>query len=211
MESQRRSLRTTAVKAREIIREAVLPGSYISSPTGRQRRNSINSTSNSPAAKSDTSPYPANAVSSISLFPVPAAISGFTPKAKPPDMDVSGTIVLQKEDNTGESAEAAAKISAEATKNISAEFELPTVIEVIEPQNGTDIHKVMEGKDLAQEADVSSEQGKERQVTENLDHGEAMQVDNDQMQGGPHSFMMGITDDKRWGNLPKFGWPIKDK
>lgn len=122
-------------------------------------------------------------------------------------MDVSGTIVLQEE-KTSESAEAAAKISAEATKKISTEFELPTVIEVIEPQNGTDIHKVMEGNDLAKEADVSGKQG---QVAENLDHGEAMQVDNDQMQRGPYSFMMGITDDKRWGNLPKFGWPIKDK
>lgn len=146
-------------------------------------------------------------MSSISLVSVSAAISGFTPKAKPPDMDVSETIVLQK-DKTSESAEAAAKISAEATKKISTEFGLPTVIEAIEPQNGTYIHKAMEGNDLTKEADASSKQG---HVAENLDHGEAMQVDNDQMQRGLHSFVMGIMDDNRWGNLPKFGWPIKDK
>lgn len=136
-------------------------------------------------------------MSSVSSISVSAAVSGFTPKAKPSDMDVSGTIVVQSGEKAGESAEVTEKISANP-----AEFELPMVKEVIEPQDGTDMHRVMEETEPALEADAGSEKGTERQVAENLDDGEAMQVDTDQMQGGPHSFVMGITDDKRWGNLP---------
>lgn len=104
-------------------------------------------------------------------------------------MDVSGSIVPQDEKKVEESAE---------EKSASpAAIEISMVIKPIEPQGGTDIDKSMGVEDLEQEAGVDREKSKERQVAENLGDGEAMQVDNDQMQGGSHSLVTESTGDKR--------------
>lgn len=196
LEPQRRSSRTTAVKAREIIREAVLPGSYTSSPTGRQRRSSINSANNSPASKNENSAYLESAVPSESPVSVSAAISAaifeFTPKTKLSDMDGSGSINLQDEGKADEPAEATEEKSMSSTA-----VEISMVIEPIESQVVTDVTKATDGENLEQEADAGREKSKERQVAENLGNGEAMQVDNDQMQGGSHSLITKSADDKR--------------
>lgn len=107
-------------------------------------------------------------------------------------MDGSGSINLQDEGKAGEPAEATEDKSMSPTK-VGASM----VIEPIESQVAKDATKVMDGENLEQEADVGREKSKERQVAENLGNGEAMQVDNDQMQGGSHSLITKSTDDKR--------------
>lgn len=107
-------------------------------------------------------------------------------------MDVSGSIVPQDEEKVEESAEA-----LEEKSTSPAAIEISMVIEPVEPQGGTDIDKSMGGEDLEQEADVDKEKSKERQVAENLGDGEAMQVDNDQMQRGSHSLVTEPAGDKR--------------
>lgn len=107
-------------------------------------------------------------------------------------MDISGTVALQDEEKTSESVKTAEKKSMDL-----AAFEPPIAKVLIEPECGTGLQKSMEGSDLGQEADVGREKGKERQVADGLDHGEAMQVDSVQMQGGSHSLVNESTDDTR--------------
>lgn len=107
-------------------------------------------------------------------------------------MDGSGGINLQDEGKASEPAE----VTEEKSMSPAA-VEVSMVMEPIESQVATDVTKVMDGENLEQEADVGREKSKERQVAENLGNGEAMQVDNDQMQGGSHSLITKSTDDKR--------------
>lgn len=97
-------------------------------------------------------------------------------------MDASGGIVLQDEKKVEESAEA-----LEEKSTSPAAIEISMVIEPVEPQGGEDLEQV---------ADVDKGKSKERQVAENLGDGEAMQVDNDQMQGGSHSLVTEPAGDK---------------
>lgn len=71
------------MKAREIIREAVLPSSSYSTSAGRTRRASTNSASNNQTMRTENPPPSGNPAPSASSDSVPAAVPEFTPKAKP--------------------------------------------------------------------------------------------------------------------------------
>jgi hypothetical protein len=83
LESQRRSSRVTAVKARETIREAILPPNQYNSATARVRRASINSTNNNQIMRIDNTLSSTEATLNTSPL-LTAATPGFSPKKKTP-------------------------------------------------------------------------------------------------------------------------------
>lgn len=145
--------------------------------------------------KLDSPAHAANATPGASSVPVSAAVSGFTPKTKQrgsqretSDMDVSGTIILQNEGRASESPRITRKKSMSSAAKAS--FEVPMVQKPIGPEDSTALHENIEGKSSRREAVA----GKGKDIRGEVDNGEGMQVDNDQMQGGSHPLTEGFLD-----------------